>query len=93
MFVFRLLIPTVLEQGTENDGVGRESREEDVEGGDEGAELLLPKAVNDGGDLVACQCYAKNGEGHSQDNTNLSVFHMLARWKGLGQGKRTSYRF
>ncbi|KAG0645371.1 Efflux pump FUS6 [Hyphodiscus hymeniophilus] len=45
VLVLRLLVATVLEEGTEDHGVGGESNEEDVEGGDEGAEVLLSAVI------------------------------------------------
>ena len=41
VFVFRLFVAAVLKQRADYDGVGGEGYEENVEGGEEGAELLF----------------------------------------------------
>lgn len=73
MFVFRLLVSAVLEQGAKNDGVGNKGREEDVDGGEEGAEGLGAAVVEDEGELVEGQEDGEDGKGESEDDEGFSL--------------------
>lgn len=73
VFVFRLLVSAVLEQGAKNDGVGNKGREEDVDGGEEGAEGLGAAVVEDEGELVEGQEDGEDGKGESEDDEGFSL--------------------
>lgn len=87
VLVFGFLVAAVLEQGDEDRGVGDECREEDVEGGEEGAQGLCEVPVDDHGHCVGGESDAEEWESEAGDDGCLSSFPVSFWWKGdLGWG-------
>lgn len=86
MLVFGFLVAAVLEQGDEDRGVGDECREEDVEGGEEGAQGLCEVPVDDHGHCVGGESDAEEWESEAGDDGCLS-FSRESRFQDHGHGE------
>ena len=86
MLVFRLLVAAILEEGAEDYSIGGEGCEEDVEGGDEGTEVLIPAVVYHHGNLVAGKSHADDGKRHAEDDADFPVAFVSDRKESGGGG-------
>ena len=77
VLVFGFLVAAVLQQGDEDRGVGDECREEDVEGGEEGAQGLCEVSVYDYGHCVGSESDAEEWESEAGDDGRLSIFLLV----------------
>ncbi len=72
VLVLGFLVAAVLEQRDEDRGVGDECREEDVEGGEEGAEGLCEVPVDDYGHCIGGESDAEEWESEAGNDGCLS---------------------
>ena len=86
VLVFGFLVAAVLEQGDEDRGVGDECREEDVEGGEEGAQGLCEVSVYDYGHCVGSESDAEEWESEAGYDGRLSV-NSVSYGTYLGESK------
>ena len=96
VLVFGFLVAAVLQQGDEDRGVGDECREEDVEGGEEGAEGLCEVPVDDYGHCVGGESDAEEWESEAGYDGCLSIFLLVTvrTWEiKKGRGREGSCTF